>query len=50
MNKLENMSDEELIDEFEKTVRFWHYDINMEKPTFSLDELRAEMKLRMENK
>jgi hypothetical protein len=47
MNELKEMADDDLVDEFEKTVRYWHYDVNAEKPKFKLDDLREEMLNRM---
>ena len=39
----------ELVDEFEKTVKYWQYDpvCNGYSPDYELDELRDEIKIRM---
>lgn len=48
MNDLKEMTADDLVEEFEKTVRYWHYDANFsEMPKFSLDDLREEMLNRM---
>lgn len=47
MDELKVMETAELMEEFEKTIRYWHYDYNMEKPKYSLDEIREEMVFRL---
>lgn len=39
--ELTTMTSQNLLDEFEKTIRFFHYDYNMEPPKYSLDMLRT---------
>lgn len=45
--ELKSLSNENLVEEFEKTVCWWHYDLGNEKPKFDLDSLREEVLERM---
>jgi len=49
MDEIKNLDNDSLIEEFEKTVRYWHYDLNDSKPKFELDDLRNEVLNRMKN-
>lgn len=43
MKTLKEMTDSELLEEFEKAVKYNHYDYGMEKSEYKVDDLRKEM-------